>query len=227
MPPLSEFPKPPVLYSFRRCPYAMRARMTLAYCGIDWEHREVLLKDKPAAMLALSPKGTVPVLLLATDPTNSDPDSCGAEPIVIDESIEIMHWALDQHDPAGWRSMPAEQRIAADSMVEGMEQTFKPNLDGYKYSNALTSPQRLQHRAACEQQLARYDKLLSQQSFLLTPTLSFVDVALFPFVRQFANVDRNWFDALSYPNLQRWLENLLQADLFLSIMTKHPQWQSG
>ena len=207
----------PVLYSFRRCPYAMRARMALSYAGIDWEHREVLLKDKPPAMLALSPKGTVPVLQILED-------SAG-EPRVLDESIDIMHWALDQQDPDHWRELTPEQRATADALVERMEAVFKPNLDAYKYGHKLPQEQLLNHRALCEQELAGFNAQLGQQTFLLTPALSFVDVALFPFIRQFANVDRNYFDGLPHANLQHWLANLLDSELFNSIMAKHERWQ--
>lgn len=217
-------PAQPILYSFRRCPYAMRARMTLSYCGIGWEHREVLLKDKPAQMLQVSPKGTVPVLVLPAQ-TQTTATSATRQTLVIDESIDIMHWALDQNDPHGWRRFDSGSRARADALVEQMQQRFKPHLDGYKYGNRLPDAELRAHRDECEQQLAGLNTRLEQQAFLFGPSLSFVDVAWFPFVRQFANVDRSWFDELAYPHLQGWLGGLLDSDLFARIMTKHTPWQ--
>lgn len=221
---LATQPALPILYSFRRCPYAMRARMTLAYAGIKWEHREVLLKDKPAAMLAASPKGTVPVLML-TSPETRQGANVQVEIQVIDESIDIMHWALDHQDPDGWRELNPQQRRQADALVEAMQQQFKPNLDKYKYGNKLSAAQHRVHRDRCENQLAQFDQRLAEHTYLLSDKLSFVDIAWFPFVRQFANVDRAWFDALAYPHLQRWLRHLLESELFLHVMAKHMPWQ--
>lgn len=203
----------PVLYTFRRCPYAIRARMALAYANIDYEVREVVLRDKPPSMLALSPKGTVPVLQLRG--------------LMLDESIDIFNWALDQHDPQGWRDydQPTLEEMAA--LVEHCENDFKPKLDRYKYADRHPQRSQLDYRRECEPFLQTLEQCLLDHFYLFGTRLSYADVALFPFIRQFAHVDKAWFDSAAYPGLQRWLQDLLGSELFLSVMTKHPQWREG
>ncbi|MDA1075495.1 MAG: glutathione S-transferase N-terminal domain-containing protein [Proteobacteria bacterium] len=160
----------PIFYSFRRCPYAMRARMTLGYAGVACELREVVLRDKPPSLLSYSPKGTVPVLVLGDQ--------------VIDESDEVMKWALRQSDPDGWISQASEEVLEeANELVALCENEFKPRLD--------------------------------------------LDVALMPFIRQFANVDKAWFDSCTYGYLIDWLEKMLSRPLFASVMAKYPLWHEG
>lgn len=191
------------LYSFRRCPYAMRARMALRYSGVPVEIVEVSLKAKPAAMLAISPKGTVPVL-----------DANGQ---VIDESLEIMRWALAQHDPDDWL-LGGDSRIAG--LIEANDQAFKLHLNRYKYAERYPEQPMEVYRAEGAVFLQRLDKLLTDRDYLLAEHPCLADIALLPFVRQFAHVDREWFAQTPYVRLQAWLQRLLDSDLFTSIMKK-------
>ncbi|MBI6950147.1 glutathione S-transferase [Pseudomonas koreensis] len=191
------------LYSFRRCPYAMRARMALRYSGVAVEIVEVSLKAKPAAMLAISPKGTVPVL--------------EADGRVIDESLEIMRWALAQHDPDDWL-LDGDSRIAG--LIEANDQGFKVHLNRYKYAERYPEQPMEVYRAEGAVFLQRLDGLLEGRDYLLSDHLSLADVALLPFVRQFAHVDREWFAQTPYVRLQAWLQRFLESNLFTSIMKK-------
>jgi glutathione S-transferase len=191
------------LYSFRRCPYAMRARMALRYSGVPVDIIEVSLKAKPAEMLAISPKGTVPVL-----------DAGGR---VIDESLEIMRWALAQHDPQGWL-LDGDSRIA--ELIEANDQGFKVHLNRYKYAERYPEQPMDVYRAEGALFLRRLDELLTDRDYLLTDHPSLADIALLPFVRQFAHVDREWFAQTPYVRLQAWLQRFLESELFTSIMKK-------
>ena len=201
----------PILYSFRRCPYAMRARMALAHAGIRCEIREVVLRDKPSSMLALSPKGEVPVL------------AHGGR--VVEESIDIMRWALSPNDD--WLRFSADVVAQMDDLVSRCEVGFKPWLDRYKYADRHPDHSKGYSRAQAEIYLRDLEKRLEGHRFLVADRLSFADVAVMPFVRQFAHVDLNWFQASDYPYLNHWLEHLKTGELFLSIMTKYPQWREG
>jgi glutathione S-transferase len=192
-----------LLYSFRRCPYAMRARLALAYCGVPVRIIEVSLKAKPVEMLALSPKGTVPVL--------------SVDGAVIDESLAIMQWALAQHDPDDWllQGDPALLALIAEN-----DHGFKYQLDRYKYAERYPEQPMQAYRAAGEVFLRKLEQLLAKREYLLADHPSLADMALAPFVRQFAHVDREWFAAAPYPRLQRWLEWFVQSPLFIGVMAK-------
>ena len=203
--------KLPVLYSFRRCPYAMRARMALWIAGITVELREVKLSNKPPELIETSPKATVPVLVLA-------------DGTVIDESIAVMRWALREYDPEGW--------LEGDdtALIERNDGPFKHHLDRYKYPNRYEDEPdhgKVDHRAEGLAILADLDARLTDRRQLCGDTGRLADVALFPFMRQFANTDRAWFDAQDLPNLHRWLEGHLASDLFKAIMPKFSPWKSG
>jgi len=191
------------LYSFRRCPYAMRARMALSIAGVEYEHREVLLRDKPDAMLALSPKGSVPVF-----------DAGGA---VLDESIDIMRWALP------------DAVIDAD-IVELIDGPFKLHLDRYKYASrynpeAKRGDVNLDHRAQAVAALALVETRLQDQSYLSGDQMGPTDMASFPFVRQFAAVEPEWWQAeLALAQTRNWLAACLQTEIFKSVMQKFPLW---
>ena len=197
-----------LLYSFRHCPYAMRARLALRYSGVPVRIIEVSLKAKPAEMLALSPKGTVPVLCVGGQ--------------VIDESLAIMHWALAQNDPEDWllKDDPAAQALMA-GLLEENDQAFKVHLNRYKYAERYPEQTMEQYRAEGEVFLRRLEELLGQRDYLLADHLSLADVALVPFVRQFAHVDREWFATTPYLRLQQWLERFLASSLFTAIMAKN------
>ncbi|MNQ38599.1 glutaredoxin 2 [compost metagenome] len=195
------------LYSFRRCPYAMRARMALRYSGVAVDIVEVSLKAKPAEMLALSGKGTVPVL--------------SADGRVIDESLDIMRWALAQNDPQDW--LLKDDPVAAEQiapLIEQNDQVFKVHLNRYKYAERYPEQPMEVYRSEGEVFLRRLDQLLEGRDYLLADHPSLADVALMPFVRQFAHVDREWFGQTPYLRLQAWLQRLLESDLFTSIMKK-------
>ena len=195
------------LYSFRRCPYAMRARMALRYSGVEVSIVEVSLKAKPAEMLALSSKGTVPVL-----------DVDGQ---VIDESLEIMRWALAQNDPQDWLLKDDPQgQLTIAALIEENDQAFKVQLNRYKYAERYPEQPMAFYRAEGEVFLRKLDQMLEGHACLLADHPSLADVALMPFVRQFAHVDREWFAQTPYRRLQAWLQRFIESDLFTSIMAK-------
>ena len=198
----------PILYSFRRCPYAMRARMAVAVSAVQVELREIVLRDKPAEMLEASPKGTVPVLVL--------PDGR-----VLDESLDIMRWALVQSDPLGWLANDDQ------NLVSATDGPFKQALDRYKYPHRYGLTDGTAHRDAALAHLCDVNDLLSAALYLGGARPAFTDIAIFPFVRQFAATDAIWFAALPLPALQSWLSGLVSSDLFAEIMTRYPQWKAG
>ena len=199
----------PVLYSFRRCPYAIRARMALLVAGIACELREVLLRDKPPEMLALSKKATVPILHLSDDR-------------VIDESLDVMHWALAHHDPLDWLDAPASQ-----SWVTLFDNTFKHHLDRYKYASRYDGADAKTHRAVARDVLAELEPHL-EKGWIGGVQPSFTDIAVLPFVRQYRIADPVWFDdQLGLPNVQKWLMAFLGLPLFLAAMEKYDCWRSG
>ena len=201
----------PVLYSFRRCPYAMRARLAIAACSVEVELREVVLRDKPAALLALSPKGTVPVLALADGQ-------------VLDQSFDIMDWAhRTGTPPATMTAFGAEDF----ELVWRNDSEFKQTLDRYKYADRHPQHPAEFYRAQGEDFLARCEQRLTLNPWLAGPALGLADLAIAPFVRQFAQVDRAWFDGAPYPALVAWLQGILDSELFARIMARYPQWVPG
>lgn len=200
----------PILYSFRRCPYAMRARMAIAYSQHTVELREVSLKAKPKSLLHYSQKGTVPVLI----------SEAGA---VIDESLDIMYWALEVNDPDNWLKSIDKQA----PLIRLNDDVFKAQLDKYKYADRYPEYSENFYREACYPFLDRLESHLSTQTFLFSDHCCFADIAIFPFIRQFAHVDLDWFKATKWTKLQHWLTQLKSSELFTSIMTKYPAWQEG
>jgi glutathione S-transferase len=199
----------PILYSFRRCPYAIRARMAIAYASITLELREVALANKPAAMLAISPKGTVPVLKLSDR--------------VIDESVEVMRWALSQSDPENWLALDSQQEQS--TLIDENDNEFKQWLDKYKYWDRYPEQSQQDYRKKAEKFLSNLELRLQHNSYLLGNNICMADIAIFPFIRQFAFVDKPWFDDADYPSVQRWLNQFLQSKLFEQVMVKHVLWQ--
>jgi glutathione S-transferase len=210
----------PILYSFRRCPYAMRARLALAVSAEPYALREVVLRDKPAALLAASPKGTVPVLVL--------PDGQ-----VIDQSLDVMLWALRRKDPQGWLLPPRGSLDDMLALVAGNDGEFKRSLDRYKYPNRYPEESAgdaqafaLLHRAQGAAWLARLEGMLDG-GWLYGARASLADVALLPFVRQFAHTDAAWFAAQPWPRLQAWLAQFEASTLYAGVMGKHAPWQAA
>lgn len=196
----------PILYSYRRCPYAMRARMALCSAGIEVEIREISLKEKPRHMLLVSPKGTVPVLVLD-------------DGRVIDQSLDIMLWALKQRDVDDWLNVNMPEAIALIDLNDGM---FKQSLDRYKYAIRFPEHPAQYYRSEGEQFLQQLESQLARHKFLMCDRPSFVDIAIFPFIRQFAAVDEAWFQTIAYSQLKNWLHHWLNSDLFARIMVKYP-----
>lgn len=204
----------PILYSFRRCPYAMRARLALHASSIVVEVREVSLRNKPENMLIASPKGSVPVLVLYDGQ-------------VIDESWDIMQWALRQHDPGNWLGEKDTCLEAAKPLLHENDTTFKNALDRYKYFERYPEHAQKFYRAQGEVFLQRLENRLNSNKYLLSDTLSIADAAIFPFIRQFAEVDQNWFAQPCYSSLQRWLKYFLDSKEFAAVMKKYPVWHIG
>lgn len=197
-----------ILYSYRRCPYAMRARMALRYAGIDVQIREISLRDKPASMLRISPKGTVPVLQVGD--------------LILEQSIDIMHWALEQSDPDAWLSV---DQSLANTWLAKNDGPFKQLLDQYKYPNRHPNliPEKVLEDAI-ELMLQPMETALEAHPYLLGNQLSWVDIAIFPFIRQFSMVNPQEFEALVLPRVKRWLAERLESTLFQSVMEKYPTW---
>lgn len=200
------------LYSFRRCPYAMRARLGLLFADLPVELREITLKNKPAKMLAISPKGTVPVLQLA-------------DGVVIEESRDIMEWALEQQDPQ--ELMNPKTLHQGNTLIEQNDQEFKHWLDRYKYADRHLEMTQTEYRQKGEAFLQILEALLTKNTYLLGDSVTIADIGIMPFVRQFAHVDRDVFYSLPYPKLQIWLKNWLAHPLFIQAMTKFQPWQDG
>lgn len=196
----------PILWSFRRCPYAMRARLAVLASGVRTELREILLRDKPVHFLRTSPKGTVPVLDTGTT--------------VIAESRDVMLWALQQNDPHGWLT----QRDAAEDLIDTNDGPFKRALDHTKYAVRFPDRDAAADRAEAAGFLLDLNARLSVHPFLLGHAETLADVAIRPFVRQFANTDRAWFDTQDWPDLIRWLTAFERSDSFKTVMVKHPLW---
>ena len=212
---MSSGPSIPIFYSFRRCPYAMRARLALASAGLQVELREIILRDKPAHMLHLSPKGTVPVLWL----TNGQ---------VIDESLDVMQWALEISDPEGLLDMPADTSARAQKLIADNDGPFKHHLDRYKYANRYEDADTLEHRQACGAYIEKLDRQLDNKAWLFGASPKFADFAILPFIRQFRIADSAWFDGQTqWSNVQNWLQNFLQSQRLADAMVKYDLWADG
>ncbi len=203
-----------ILYSFRRCPYAMRARLALKLSAVPVELREVDLNAVPPELSAASAKDTVPVLVTP-------------EGTVIDESWDIVQWAFRQNDPDNWLGDDECYVIPADQVLEINDFSFKEDLDHYKYFERYPEHPQTYYRDRGEEFLEELDETLSESRYLLCDHPTLADIAVFPFIRQFVNVDRDWFDQTRYTHLRKWLDEWLASDLFASIMVKHPVWKSG
>ena len=203
----------PILYSFRRCPYAIRARLALCIADVPLELREVLLKNKPSEMVTISPKGTVPVLQLQNG-------------TVIDESIDVMRWALGQNDPEKWLGTAPE---LTDSLIAENDNEFKYWLDRYKYFERFPEHDQQYYRDQAVEILKTWENRLSMHSGagLVADRLTLADMALLPFVRQFAHSDLEWFTNAPLPLLRQWLDKFKQSDLFKNVMFKLPCWEAS
>jgi len=199
----------PILYSFRRCPYAIRARMVLSYMEVSVELREVLLNERPQSLYKISSKGTVPVLLLKDGK-------------VLDESLDIMRWAIKQ----GEQNLYEDKLNEQNQLIKYNDTKFKYWLDKYKYHVRYLEHSREYYQRKCSKTLAEYDMRLRGNAYLMGDRIRLADIAIFPFIRQCANVDQNWFNN-KYPNLNQWLEIWKKSRLFKSVMMKYNQWRLG
>lgn len=201
-------PTPYILYSFRRCPYAMRARMALLLNQVTVEIREIILKHKPLSMLAYSPKGTVPVLIIG-------------DGVVVDESREIMDFSVEQ-SPQPVIHRPCPQQLA---LIDINDNTFKAHLDKYKYFERFPEFSQQEYRQQGEVFLQQLEEQLVGHPYLFGQEPSYADIAIFPFVRQFAHVNKSWFEQANYPHIQHWLNTFLTSHAFVTVMNKLPLWQ--
>jgi glutathione S-transferase len=199
----------PVLWTFRRCPYAIRARLALSSAGVKVELREIVLKAKPEQFLAASESATVPALELIDG--------------VLDESLEIMTWALEQNDPDRLLQMPAE----AWALIETNDGPFKTHLDHTKYAARHPDLDPLAEREAAAMHLHELERQLNGRDWLFSNRQTLADMAILPFVRQFAAIDRQWFDSQPWPSLIRWLDRFLGSEDFEAVMTKQAPWSEG
>lgn len=199
----------PTLYSFRRCPFAMRARLAIASSGLTVGLREIVLRDKPAEMLKASPKGTVPVLV--TDK-------------IIEESLDVMHWALGRSDPEGLMSGLSEE---AHALIAECDGPFKTALDLTKYAVRHPESDPKESRATAARFIAKLNAQLDGKPWLFAEKPCLADLAILPFVRQFAHTDLVWWDAQPMPHAQNWLAAFKASTRFASIMTKYTPWKSG
>ncbi len=218
----------PILYSFRRCPYAMRARLAIKVAGCRVQLREILLKNKPESMLQASPKGTVPVLMV--------PQSASIE--VLDESLDIMLWALERSDPQGWLSPERGDLAEMYALIAGFDDVcsggFKYHLDRYKYAPRYLEteedePQALgefacYHRQQAEALLLLLERRLEAANWLFGGSPALADMAILPFVRQFAATDQAYWQIAPCPRVRTWLADFLSSKLFVGVMKKYPLW---
>ncbi|SNX61141.1 Glutathione S-transferase [Nitrosomonas ureae] len=197
----------PLLYTFRRCPFAIRARLAIKVSGVAVQMQEVSLRAKPIAMLECSPKGTVPVLKLA-------------DGSVLEQSLDIMQWALSINDPEHWLESDLEKSNAVMSLIRKNDESFKPALDLYKYAVRFPEHSETYYREQAEPFLADLNSRLSKDGYLMSGRYTLADMAIFPFIRQFCNVNPDWFYSSSYLHLVAWLDRLISSQLFQDVMQK-------
>jgi glutathione S-transferase len=204
--------KKPILYSLQHCPYAMRARLALLMARQVVSLRAIVTKDKPADMLAISPKGTVPILILS-------------DGTIIDESLDIMIWALKSNDPDDLLySQQPELYSEMLELISESDNEFRTSLSAYKYNKRYHLADEIKLRSECELFIQKIESMLTKQMFIMGDKLSFADLAILPFVRQFANTDKKWFRDSGYPKVTAWLAGLMQSLLFTKAMRKYPLW---
>ena len=201
----------PILYSYRQCPYAMRARLALAVANIDYELREISLQDKPKSFLQLSPKGTVPVL-------------CCPDGSVIDESLDILHWVFSQHDRERWMPLQVNLRQEMENIIGKVSKEFSPYVYRYRFFEKFPEKSQQDYLSLCTQFLYKLDKRLTHSKFLLLQHPSYVDFAVLPFVYQFKLAANEVLNFSKYPNVARWLEAFESSKLIEHVMIEAPLW---
>lgn len=208
----------PILYSLQHCPYAMRARLGLLMAQQHVMLRAVVTTNKPEDMLTVSPKGTIPVLVLSSNESEQ-------EPTIIDESLDIMIWALQQNDPEDLlhKDSPCDL-IAALELIKRNDKEFKPQLELYKKAKRFRLENVIEERQKCEVFIAELEQRLATDGYFIGQKPGLIDYALLPFVRQFSRVNRSWFVQAPYPHLRAWLEGHMQSRLYSKAMAKYPLW---
>lgn len=202
----------PILYSLRNCPYAMRARIAIFKSKQTVILRDLVLSDKPKELIAASPKATVPVLVL--------PNS-----IVLEESVDVMLWALNETDPDDLLQSKSDCSLSEMlTLINTFDHDFKTCLEQYKCAKRYRESNIVECREVCEQYLKILEHRLISNKFLMSNTESLVDIALVPFIRQFARVERQWYLQSPYPNVRQWLNSYLQSAMFTKVMAKYPLW---
>ena len=203
----------PILYSFKRCPYAMRARMALYLAEIKCEIREIRLSNKPEHMLEISPKGTVPILIL--------------EDKVIDESYDIVNWVIKKHDIFN-DNLRSDQINLTESLIKIFDEEFKYHLDRYKYSTRYENTDSDFHKAECLKILIDLEIITSDSKWIFGEKLNKLDISILPFIRQFRIANPEWFDSLEeISKIKKILNNYLDSEEFKKIMFKYDEWQLG
>jgi glutathione S-transferase len=202
----------PILYSLRNCPYAMRARIAIFKAKKTVILRDIVLSDKPKEMITASPKATVPIIVLPN----------GA---VIEESFDVMLWAITENDPDDLLHSKNPKFLATMlNIIKSFDQDFKACLEQYKCAKRYRESNISECRAACEQYIQTLEIRLTDHDFLLSDKESLADIALLPFIRQFARVERQWYLQSPYPKVRQWLNNYLQSPMFTKVMAKYPLW---
>ena len=205
--------KYPTLYSFRRCPYAMRARLALRLCKIECIIREISLKAKNSEFLQVSPKGTVPVLVLPNGK-------------VLEESLDIINWSLEQNDPNNLKVNDEVTKKINDKYIQLFDKDFKFHLDRYKYSSRYNISNSEIHRNKARNILTEINTMLEGKDYIGGQCMSLLDISILPFVRQYRIADINWFDNhLGLPNINNWVNIFLNTEILASIMTKYKVWE--
>lgn len=206
---------PPILYSLQHCPYAMRARMALLMAKEDVLLRAIVTSDKPKEMLLVSAKGTVPVLILE-------------DGSFIDESLEIMLWALKRNDPQGLLKVSDPLMLAAMlKLIDECDGGYRANLTAYKHAKRFHIDTEVHLRSKCEVYIQKLEDRLANQSYFFGESLSLADLAILPFIRQFANTDKKWFRDTHYEKLSKWLSKQMGSKLFSKAMRKYPLWNES
>ncbi|WP_077285035.1 glutathione S-transferase [Cognaticolwellia aestuarii] len=215
----------PTLYSLRNCPYAMRARLAIFKSAQPVALRDVVLTNKPPEMVLASAKATVPVLVLNGIAQNSDESEAEVAVNVIDESLDIMLWSLKKSDPHDLLHSDSPETLSAMlALISDFDVEFKQRIEAYKCAKRYHEDNLVDCRIACEAYIKQLEARLTQHEFLFSAKESLADIALLPFIRQFARIERQWYLQSPYPNLKRWLNNYLQSSMFTKVMAKHPLW---
>tara|TARA_Y100000746_G_scaffold73349_1_gene61427 strand:- start:1508 stop:2149 length:642 start_codon:yes stop_codon:yes gene_type:complete len=203
----------PILYSFKRCPYAMRARMAIKLADIKCEIREVKLNNKPEAMLKASPKGTVPVLIL--------------EDVVIDESMQVIDWAISKKNIFE-SNLTESDVILTNEIIDKFDNKFKYHLDRYKYATRYENQDPLLHRSECKKILLQVNDLISDKDYFFGKELNKIDISILPFLRQFRIADIKWFDEdMNIPKMQKYVHKFLESKLLEDVMINIEEWKEG